>query len=59
MSYTLTSQIKNGIVILELHDSKGKLLYAEESSSKANKRKSTKTYDTYDEAYFDFLSFLN
>lgn len=59
MSYTVTSQIKNGIVSLELRDSKGKLLYAEESSSKANKRKSTKTYDTYEEAYSYFYSFFD
>ena len=59
MSYTVTSQIRNGIVSLELRDSKGKLLYAEESSSKANKRKSTKTYATYEEAYSDFYSFLD
>lgn len=59
MSYTLTSQIKDGTVILELRDSKGKLLYAEESSCKANKRKSTRTYDTYDEAYSDFCLFLD
>lgn len=59
MPYTVTSQIRNGIVTLELRDSKGKLLYAEESSSKANKRKSTKTYNTYEEAYSDFYSFLD
>lgn len=59
MSYTFTSQIKNGICYLEIRDSKGRLLYAEESSSKPNKRKSTRTFDSLDEAYNEFYSFLS